>query len=210
MSRETVAALQNLTNKMLKASSLAPPAKLEMPAIKPEVSTPTASSKKALVPNVTTPAKMPAPAASPAAAASPTKAPAPATAQAASDMDIELVPPTGRPEGAEPAAKPGILDSARQSLSNIDMSKIMEYLPYLGGMGAGGLAGYALGNMFQDEDEDSTPWLSTLAGAGLGTVALPYLLSQLSGGGQAVANAPAADPAAAEVMARRDAGQPMT
>ena len=65
----------------------------------------------------------------------------------------------------------------------------------LGGLGAGGLAGYALGNMFQDEDDDSTPWLSTLAGAGLGipaALALQHYLGGAGGAPHAAASASAA------------------
>lgn len=87
--------------------------------------------------------------------------------------------------------------AADASSSGFDLSTLMQYLPHLGGLGAGGLAGYALGNMFQDEDDDSTPWLSTLAGAGLGTVALPYLMNYFGGqGGQQAAAAPPANAAA--------------
>lgn len=177
MSRETVFALHSLTNKMLKASSLAPPQKPGLPPIAPpsmaKGSEPPAApaavkTPPKMVPNVTTPPK-------------------PRTASSPVEPPIELVPPTGRgtspaavaeaPPPAAPEKEPGMLDSAMGYLGGLDWPTIVKYL---GGMGAGGLAGYALGNMFQDEDDDSTPWLSTLAGGGLG-LALPYLLSAYSG-----------------------------
>jgi len=48
------------------------------------------------------------------------------------------------------------------------------------GGGAGALAGYGLGSAFQDEDDDSQPWLSTLAGTAAGGVGLPMLMRYLA------------------------------
>lgn len=191
MSRETVLALRNFTNQMLKASSLAPPQKPELPPIVPGAKTPSAAAPKKLVPNVTRPAKAPSDIET--AYRDFKDPPLILPAQDGQAPTGTTVPPGG---ATAPTAKtPGMLDSAREYLGNIDTSKIMEYLPYLGGMGAGGLAGYALGNMFQDEDDDSTPWLSTLAGAGLGSVALPYLLNSYLGqpGVTQLGSAPAED-----------------
>lgn len=97
--------------------------------------------------------------------------------------------PAGNPSALPPAGGPNVERSTLQKLQ--EMFSDPNTLQMLGGLGGGGLLGYALGNAMQDEEDDSTPWLSTLAGAGLGTVGLPLLLQHFYGGdaaGSAAAN----------------------
>jgi len=74
-----------------------------------------------------------------------------------------------------------------------------QLLQALLGGGAGALAGYGLGGAFQDEDDDSQPWLSTLAGTAAGGVGLPMLMQYLSQQGANPAPPGGAPPAPAPV-----------
>lgn len=84
------------------------------------------------------------------------------------------------PDGQSNEGRRATMQDAAAKAPGAPADNSLDMWHALGGLGAGGLAGYALGNMFKDKDDDSTPWLSTLAGAGLGGVGLPLLLQYLS------------------------------
>lgn len=188
MSRQTVSALRSFTNKLLKAAALDP--KMTMPggAGQPEMEMPRPRGSQAKVPNVTTPSK---PFKAPAAEPEITLPPAEAGADQGGTPPVVSKGRRAAPSPAKPAA-PVAQRSWLDALGDLagsagNFMTDPTNLTAIGGLGAGGLAGYALGNMFQDDDDDSTPWLSTLAGAGLGIPAALALQHYLGGNRGAIA-----------------------